>query len=442
MISVRVLLKQKLLHFFCTRCGRTAVTLLRATPVASIQKKGDSWYCQFMYHGKRHTFTIGKVDDSEATATAAKADYVLMRLKQRLLSIPPGMDIVTFIQFDGKPPPDSPATRDECTLAYLRDSYLDKHSNGTLEQTTLDGIGQHFRHWGDTLGERFPVSSLGLSDLQRHVDRRARMKGIRGRISPATIKKEIVTLRTAWNWGVQFGLVTGRFPNRGLRYPKSEEKFPFMTWQEIERQIAAGGDPDELWECLYLQVKETAELLRYVKDHAALPWIYPMFCFAAHTGARRSEIIRARVVDVDFAEGVITIREKKRARGQRTSRRVPMSSFLKQVLTRWMRERPAADALFCQDTGVIRSKTKRTMPTAITRDEAHDHFKRTLADGRWRVLRGWHVLRHSFVSACASRGVDQRLIDAWVGHTTEEMRRRYRHLYPSTQQEAISRVFG
>jgi integrase len=58
------------------------------------------------------------------------------------------------------------------------------------------------------------------------------------------------------------------------------------------------------------------------------------------------------------------------------------------------------------------------------------------------ALRAWHVLRHSFISACASRSVDQRLIDEWVGHTTEEMRRRYRHLYPSVQREAIASVFG
>jgi hypothetical protein len=37
--------------------------------------------------------------------------------------------------------------------------------------------------------------------------------------------------------------------------------------------------------------------------------------------------------------------------------------------------------------------------------------------------------------------VDQRLIDEWAGHSTEEQRRRYRHLYPTTQQEAINRVF-
>ena len=36
---------------------------------------------------------------------------------------------------------------------------------------------------------------------------------------------------------------------------------------------------------------------------------------------------------------------------------------------------------------------------------------------------------------------DQRLIDAWVGHTTEEMRRRYRHLLPDQSASAIRSVF-
>jgi hypothetical protein len=47
-----------------------------------------------------------------------------------------------------------------------------------------------------------------------------------------------------------------------------------------------------------------------------------------------------------------------------------------------------------------------------------------------------------FISACASKGVDQRLIDEWTGHATEEQRKRYRHLYPTTQQAAIASVFG
>jgi integrase len=86
---------------------------------------------------------------------------------------------------------------------------------------------------------------------------------------------------------------------------------------------------------------------------------------------------------------------------------------------------------------------KRQLPGlgALTKNEAHDHFKRALAGSKWAVVPGWHCFRHSFISLCASGGTDQRLIDEWVGHQTEEQRRRYRHLLPSTQREAIRSVF-
>jgi hypothetical protein len=42
----------------------------------------------------------------------------------------------------------------------------------------------------------------------------------------------------------------------------------------------------------------------------------------------------------------------------------------------------------------------------------------------------------------ASKGVDQRIIDDLVGHSTEEQRRRYRHLFPDIKQQAIQDVFG
>ncbi len=60
---------------------------------------------------------------------------------------------------------------------------------------------------------------------------------------------------------------------------------------------------------------------------------------------------------------------------------------------------------------------------------------------KWEVLRGFHVFRHSFASNCAAQGIDQRLIDAWMGHQTEEMRKRYRHLLPSNEVIAIRTVF-
>ena len=50
---------------------------------------------------------------------------------------------------------------------------------------------------------------------------------------------------------------------------------------------------------------------------------------------------------------------------------------------------------------------------------------------------GFHTYRHSIASNLAARGVDQRIIDEWMGHQTEAMRRRYRHLFPKNRRDAI-----
>src|SRR5262249_50313714 len=146
--------------------------------------------------------------------------------------------------------------------------------------------------------------------------------------------------------------------------------------------------------------------------------------------------------DVDLTGGTVILREKKRVKGRRSTRTAPVTPKLAEVLREWLAVRPESPFLFCQSPPVTRSKTKREGPTAVTKDEAQDHFQRTVADSKWQVLRGYHVLRHSFISALASQGVDQRVIDEVVGHQSEEQRKRYRHLYPGVMREAITRVFG
>ena len=85
---------------------------------------------------------------------------------------------------------------------------------------------------------------------------------------------------------------------------------------------------------------------------------------------------------------------------------------------------------------------KSLKPSPITRDQAQAHFRQTLKDSRWDCIKGWHCLRHSFISNLACAGIDQRIIDEFVGHTSDEMRRRYRHLFPDVKHAAINKVFG
>ncbi len=296
---------------------------------------------------------------------------------------------------------------------------------------------------------------MTLTDLQDYANRRTK-ETFRGKvISPVTVKKEVATFRAVWNEGVRHRLITGAAPVRGLKYDKGAEALPFMTWVEIEGRIAKGGVTEEqagrLWDCLFLDTGQVADVLDYVKANAAYSFVYPMFVFVAHTGARRSEMMRSRVEDLDFRADDVVIREKKRDRSVRvTFRRVPMSPLLRQVMQEWLGRHPGGPFTFCladvvyrsrkrsRHTGyrsqknrsttlagrmaTVRERTERPGREPLTVNEASHYFDKTLAGSKWEVLRGFHVFRHSFASNLARAGVDQREIDGLMGHTTEAMR--------------------
>jgi integrase len=439
--------------------------------MAGLQRKGESWYCTFRYLGKRYTFTIGPVPDRIAEAAGRKVDLLLYRLKQRLVEIPSGVSVVDFVQFDGKPA--SAAPPDSHSLGEFRDKYLATH-RASLEKTTIDGIELHFGYYVEAWGEKCPINELSLLKLQEYVDARTKDAGMNGRkVSAGTIKKEIVTLRTAWNWAKRAKIVKEAFPYVGLRYPRTTEKPPFMTRAEVERKIKTGGltkgEEADLWDAMYPTTEETKSILKLIKDKEAQPFLYPMVGFAAYTGARRSEIIRVKLVDLELSNKVVTVHEKKRVKGKTTTRRVPITPVLEKILREWLKRHPGGPHLFCQ-TAVVRRSKKRspttghqngddrastlagrqatvvaraTMPIEpLTPSEAHIHLKRALSDTDWSEVRGWHFFRHGFISACASNGIDQRFIEEFAGHMSEEISRRYRHLYPSTKYEAIKKVFG
>lgn len=412
--------------------------------MASIQERRGSFRVIFRHEGRQFFVALGRIERREAEAKAAQVDYLLLRIKQGLVAVPPGVDLGEFLMSDGRM--ESPRDAAPLTLDSLRSKYLDTHRD-SLEPRTVEGVELHFKHLLRELGPGFVVRSLALADLQGYVTARSKAKGSGGRrLAAATIRKELVSLRTAWNWAARSDLVAGRFPNDGLRFPKTEEKPPFQTRGQIERQIAGGGlskrQVGDLWDSLYLETDELAEMLEVIRDASRYPWVHPMACTAAYAGARRSELIRMRTADVDFAAGVVTVREKKRVRGRSTTRRVPMAPALESVLKAYLESHPGGSTLFVHGGDVDRSKKRRTGYAPPTVHEVQHHFRHAISRSRWSVVKGLHSLRHSFISACASRGVDQRMLQEWAGHMTAEMQRRYAHLYPSVQRDVMRSVFG
>jgi len=163
---------------------------------------------------------------------------------------------------------------------------------------------------------------IDVAMMQRYVNKRLSEKWRKKPISGRTIHKELVTFRQIWQWARLRGHAKGTCPiidelgKRIVSVPKRAEKERFQTWQQITRRIKReslnSNQAPHLWESLFLDEEQVADLLEHVRKHAAQPFIYPMFAFAAYTGARRSEIIRSQVDDFDFEQRLVRIREKKR----------------------------------------------------------------------------------------------------------------------------------
>jgi integrase len=426
--------------------------------MASLEKRGNGYRIIFRLHGLKYTAALKTRSERAAQAALVRLEDNLYRLQIGTLHPPEDADLVSFLLADGrtirKPPVNAargPATRvaavnrDAITLSALFTEYFSKLPEGNLEPTTIDSMKRHQRQLEQHFGRSYLLQAVTTSALQEYIEKRSHDEGRHGRkVTATTIKKPIVTLRTVWNWGRQHGLIERLFPSKGLKYPKGREKPPFMSFAEVVRRSAncPAAEAADLWDCAFLTLEDVAHLLDEVKRRARYPFVYPLFVFAAHTGARRSEMIRSQLSDLDFEGNLVTIRERKKSHEKRTTRRVPMSPLLRATLLEWVANHPGGDHTFCQHIKAAKSRKERNGPLSLTPDEAHDHFRFTLAGTKWEKLRGWHVFRHSFCSNCAAVGIDQRIIDEWAGHLSGDMVRRYRHLLPGHEQAAIRTVFG
>lgn len=442
--------------------------------MASIQREPTGYYhIIFRYSGQRFKRSLKTKDYAQALARQITVEETLSLIAKGRLVVPANVDPPAFILADGKlldlekkentskPSANGkPTPSIDLTLDSLFERFFAAIPDGNLEDTTLGGMHMHKRHLLRIFKPTLCVQTLSLLDLQRYVNARAKeftqfrqdktsngKNPKRTNVTANTINKELVTFGTVWRWAESVPLVTGSFPRRGLRLPKTKELPQFQTWTEIERQIEQnelqGREAALLWNALYLRRSEIDELLDYVNTAALYRFIHPMFVMAAHSGARRSEMLRSRRADFDFDDDVITIQERKRVRGKLTTRRVNMSLTLRKTMLDWFNNHhPGGPFTFCHSDPVRRSRSKTKRRALISRDQAHDHFQRTLAGSKWEKIRGWHCFRHSFISNLACKGIDQRFIDEFVGHTTEQMRRRYRHLFPNIKKAAIDQVFG
>lgn len=233
------------------------------------------------------------------------------------------------------------------------------------------------------------IEDFKLALLQAAPSRRA--------LSAKTANNVLTVLRRLLALAERRGLVASVPHIDWLRAPRPD--FDFLTFDEAERLLAAASDADRL-----------------------------ILLMALRTGMRFGELIGLRWQDVDLVAGRIVVRRaivKNRVTTPKSHkpREIPISDQLAAELRAHRHLR--GELVLCDVDG-----------HRLTKDVIKHPLRRTLARAGLRHI-GWHVLRHTFASHLAMRGVPLRTIQELMGHSTITMTLRYAHLAPEVTRDAV-----
>ncbi len=404
--------------------------------MANLGLKDGIYHIRFRFRSKEYKRSLKIRDRVAAEAAKRSVELTLHRLLTGFIAVPAGTDPGDFIvsggnlldhrkQTDNSPPP---------SARVLTSEYL-KSRERLVAESYRDCQAIHLRHLLrhlDAVADA-PCDNVSHRDLEKFLQARLAKR------DPTTVKKERSTLVQFYRWVTLQGYLSAS-PGACLPSIKGgKDRPPFRTLAEINRIIARGGLSREevldLWECLHLAPVEIAGALALVSANAQEDLTFLLHAIPAYTGMRRGEVLRLRWLDVSFDDGFVTARSRKQSHQRtETARRIDLHPELKQKLLEWRRRRSRGQYLICDATTL----------EPIGKDRANRLFWQPLRGTEWCLdsKRNWfkigfHTYRHSFASNLAARGVDQRIIDEFMGHTTQAMTLRYRHLFPNLRQLAI-----
>lgn len=216
-------------------------------------------------------------------------------------------------------------------------------------------------------------------------------------LSAKTVVNHLTVLRRLLVVAAEWDLLTKVPTIAWLKLPEPE--FDFLDFSEAERLV---HHADEQWR--------------------------PMIVVALRTGLRLGELLALRWEDVDLVAGRLLVR-RSLVRGvlgtpkSGKSREVPLSPEAVRMLK--AHRHLKGELVFCDADGQF-----------LTKNQTKHPLWRAAKHAGLRSL-GWHVLRHTFASHLAMRGVPIISIQQMLGHSTIEMTMRYAHLAPAINRQAV-----
>jgi len=414
--------------------------------MANLGLKGGIYVVRFRYKGEEYKKSLKTRSADAAKAALHVVELTIHRLHTGQLQLRDDVGVADFIVSGGTwtppaipvAPPNYPTTRN------LGERYLAARQS-EISPNYLSSQRTHLNHFYKFLGKGAdqPCNKVTRSTLEAYLRQRKEIR------DGQTVNHERLTLQMFYTWVAALKndeVAPFPYPAEKLpRYHGARDRDPFKTVEEIqaiiERSRPKGRALREAWSALYLNLPQIAELLQLVKDRARESTAFLLHAIPAYTGMRRGEVLRLRWAEVNLTHEYLTARSRKQSRSKdEVTRLIELHPDLKVHLAARQQQCRKGEFVICRP-GDWRPFT----PT-----QANKMFWQPLRgtdwclDGKknWFKI-GFHTYRHSFASNLAAAGVDQRVIDEFMGHTTDDMRKRYRHLFPRNRRRAIDSLnFG
>jgi len=275
---------------------------------------------------------------------------------------------------------------------YLKYLKVERNSSDLTIKSYREDLAILFEYLSESLGREPRPSEITPLDLRTYV---AALH--EAGYAKSSVARRMASLRSFFRFCQRDGLCDHN-PAKPLRNPRRDRKLPhFLTGAEIGKLLSSPP-------------KDTPMGLR---DRAIFETLYS-------AGLRVSELVGTNVDDIDFEEGLVTVRGK----GKR-ERLAPLGKYAVRALQRWLRKRKLANG---EPTGigspVFVNKFGKRLTTRSVGRMLEKYLKLTGLDTRTSP----HTLRHSFATHLLDRGADIRSVQELLGHKSLVTTQIYTHV--------------
>lgn len=336
-------------------------------------KRGDRWYTEFVHEGRRYKKSFGAVSKSVAKERENKFKTEVHEGKHQ-------------------------ATKRRIKFDTFAEKYIDaarinkKASSAKRNEAAIKVLGRKF-------------DGMLLGDINAfHAEQHKKERKLDD-VKPATINRELSTLRNMLNIAVDWG---------------------YLSQNPLKRVKQLQEPKDKMW---VLADEEEAKLLQACdQSPQKKKYLADMVTLALYTGMRQGEIFSLKKANVNTKQLYIEVTDTK----NKENRTVPINRTVLTILKRRLKDK---------DSEYVFSRADGQKLTVLTNAfwKAIDNAGLWIKDRQGNTVERFrfHDLRHTFGSRLGMAGADLKTIMEIMGHKTHVAAMRYQHPAPDHKLEMV-----